>query len=232
MHDALCATDVTAHYRRSQALFGISISLPPKGTVAILGRNGAGKTTLLKTLAGDLPASHGRIELFGEDITAMPPDQRSRKGLGYVPQDGNIFSNLTVRENLEIGAMASPNSRADLDSVVQLFPRLGERLNQQAGTLSGGERKMVAIGRAMIAQPEIILLDEPTEGVWQGVIEEIARRLEELAKHTAIVIVEQHVELALRIARYCYVIDRGRVALEGETQSIRGSAELERLLAP
>ncbi|RTM13584.1 MAG: ATP-binding cassette domain-containing protein, partial [Bradyrhizobiaceae bacterium] len=133
--------------------------------------------------------------------------------------------------NLAVGSLAS--SKADaVDHVLTIFPKLGQRLDQPAGTLSGGERKMLAIGRALLGDPKLLLLDEPTEGVWIGVIEEITERLIELAKSIAVIIVEQHLDLALRVADYAYVLDRGRVALQGEAGEVRGNPELMRYLAP
>jgi branched-chain amino acid transport system ATP-binding protein len=213
-------------------LFDVAIKVPSRGGVAILGRNGAGKTTLLKTLAGDLRPTRGSIRFDGENCTRMPTEQRVRRGLGHVPQEQAIFGGLTVRENLLIGAMADPKGTQRIDEMVQLFPQLGQRMSQRAGTLSGGERKMLAISRALLGNPHLVMLDEPTEGVWHEVVEEIAQRLEQLARSIAVVIVEQHVELALRVSHYCYVMDRGRVALEGPSDQVRGDASLVRLLAP
>jgi branched-chain amino acid transport system ATP-binding protein len=142
-----------------------------------------------------------------------------------------VFARLSVRDNLAVGALNNKNSGA-IDRVLSIFPKLGQRLDQPAGTLSGGERKMLAIGRAMLGDPKLLLLDEPTEGVWIGVIEEITERLIELAKEIAVVIVEQHLDLALRVADYAYVLDRGRVALQGAAGEIRNAPELLRYLAP
>jgi branched-chain amino acid transport system ATP-binding protein len=136
-----------------------------------------------------------------------------------------------VRDNLAVGSLASRKADA-VDHVLTIFPKLGERLDQPAGTLSGGERKMLAIGRAMLGDPKLLLLDEPTEGVWIGVIEEITERLIELAKNIAVIIVEQHLDLALRVADYAYVLDRGRVALQGKAGEVKGNPELMRYLAP
>jgi branched-chain amino acid transport system ATP-binding protein len=232
-HDALLeAEGLCTHYGTSQALFDVAVKVPSRGGVAILGRNGAGKTTLLRTLAGDLQPTRGRIKFDGEDCTRMPTERRVRRGLGHVPQEQAIFGGLTVRENLLIGSMADPKGGQRIDEMVQLFPRLGQRMSQRAGTLSGGERKMLAISRALLGNPYLVMLDEPTEGVWHEVVEEIAQRLEQLARSIAVVIVEQHVELALRVSHYCYVMDRGRVALEGPSDQVRGDASLVRLLAP
>lgn len=228
----LQAEGIEAHYGTSQALFGVSIKVPSKGAVAILGRNGAGKTTLLKTLAGEMKASKGGVRFDGTDITRVATEKRVRMGLGHVPQDQAVFGGLTVKENLLIGSMGDRTGRSGMDEMIALFPRLGQRLAQKAGTLSGGERKMLAISRALLSRPHLLMLDEPTEGVWHGVIEEIAQRLEQLTKTMAVVIVEQHVQLALRVSQYCYVMDRGRVALEGPADSVRTDPELVRLLAP
>ena len=218
-------------YGRSPVLFDVNLAARRRGAVAVLGRNGAGKTTLLRTIVGELEARGGSIALDARDITRMPTERRIRMGLGYVPQEHSVFGRLSVRENLAVGALSSPDS-SPVDRVLTMFPKLGQRLGQAAGTLSGGERKMLAIGRALLANPKLLLLDEPTEGVWVGVIEEIAERLRELVKEIAIVIVEQHLDLALDVADYAYVLDRGRVALEGRSSDVRNNAQLLQLLAP
>jgi len=218
-------------YGRSPVLFDVSLAARRRGAVAVLGRNGAGKTTLLRAIVGELEARGGSIALDARDITRMPTERRIRMGLGYVPQEHSVFGRLSVRENLAVGALSSPDS-SPVDRVLTMFPKLGQRLGQPAGTLSGGERKMLAIGRALLANPKLLLLDEPTEGVWVGVIEEIAERLRELVKEIAIVIVEQHLDLALDVADYAYVLDRGRVALEGRSSAVRNDSQLRQLLAP
>ena len=224
-------SDLSAGYGRSQVLFGMDLALPQTGAVAILGRNGAGKTTLLKTLAGEIRPMSGRIRLGGSDITAEPPEGRARRGIGHVPQEHAIFARMSVRENLLLGAGSRPDRRA-IDEVLEFFPKLAARLGQTAATLSGGERKMLAIGRALLGKPRVLMLDEPTEGVWIGVIEEIAERLVELSRRMSVVLVEQHVELALRVAQTAYVVDRGTVALQGAADSVRNDPALLRLLAP
>jgi branched-chain amino acid transport system ATP-binding protein len=218
-------------YGRSQVLFDVRLAAQRRGAVALLGRNGAGKTTLLRTVVGELEARSGSITLAARDITRMPTERRIRMGLGYVPQEHSVFGRLSVRENLAVGALSSPGS-SPVDQVLTMFPKLGQRLGQPAGTLSGGERKMLAIGRALLSNPKLLLLDEPTEGMWVGVIEEIAERLQELVKEIAIVIVEQHLELALDVADYAYVLDRGRIALEGRPSAVRNDSQLLQLLAP
>lgn len=231
MSDLLEVDGLDGGYGRSQVLFGLGLRVPRTGGVAILGRNGAGKTTLLKTLIGELRPSAGAVRLDAGDILAADTETRVRRGMGYVPQEHAVFARLTVRENLMLGALAQ-RPRASLDLALDVFPKLGQRLGQQAGTLSGGERKMLAISRALLGRPKLLMLDEPTEGVWIGVIEEIGDRLRLLAREMAILIVEQHIELALKLADRAYVIDRGAVALEGPSGAIRDDPRLIRYLAP
>jgi len=223
--------NLDAGYGRSQVLFGVTLSVPWRGGVAILGRNGAGKTTLMKAIVGELPALGGSVHLDARDISKLPTEQRIRQGIGYVPQEHAVFARLSVRDNLAVGALTNRDSQA-VNRVLEIFPKLGQRLDQFAGTLSGGERKMLAIGRAMLSDPRVLLLDEPTEGVWIGVIEEITERLILLAKDIAVVIVEQHLDLALRVASRAYVLDRGRVALTGAADEIRDDPRLLQYLAP
>ena len=230
-HQFLDISHLDAGYGRSQVLFDVNIGIPWRGGVAVLGRNGAGKTTLMKTIVGELAQTKGAMAFDGKDIARSKTEDRVRMGIGYVPQEHSVFARLSVRDNLAIGALVNRDASAT-DRVLAIFPKLGERLDQPAGTLSGGERKMLAIGRALLGDPKLLLLDEPTEGVWIGVIEEITERLIALAKDIAVVIVEQHLDLALRVADYAYVLDRGRVALQGAAAEVRGSPELLRYLAP
>ena len=230
-HQFLEIRHVDTGYGRSQVLFGVDISIPWRGGVAVLGRNGAGKTTLMKAIVGELALSKGDIGFDGRDISRLQTEERARMGIGYVPQEHSVFARLSVRDNLAIGALNN-RDKAAIDRVFSFFPKLKQRLDQPAGTLSGGERKMLAIGRALLGEPKLLLLDEPTEGVWVGVIEEITERLIELAKEIAVVIVEQHLDLALRVADYAYVLDRGRVVLQGAAGDVRSDKELLRYLAP
>jgi len=222
---------VSAGYGRSQVLFDVSLSAKERGAIAVLGRNGAGKTTLMKTIMGELGSAGGAVLVAGRDLTRMPTDRRVRLGLGYVPQEYAVFGRLSVRENLEVSMLTS-RDRAGFKRILAMFPKLAERLDQTASTLSGGERKMLAIGRALLANPTILLLDEPTEGVWIGVIEEIAERLRDLAHEICIVLVEQHLDLALSVAEYAYVLDRGRVAMQGPSAAVRDDPRLLQYLAP
>lgn len=221
---------VCAAYERSQVLFDVDVTAPRRGAIAVLGRNGAGKTTLMKAIVGELPA-RGEIRLDGRDAARLPTEQRVRLGIGYVPQEHGVFGRLSVRENLEVGAAVAGDRKA-IEQVLTIFPKLAQRLRQPAATLSGGERKMLAIGRALLTRPKLLLLDEPTEGVWIGVIGEIAERVRALVKEMSIVLVEQHLEFALDVASYAYVLDRGRVALHGPSASVRSDPRLLQYLAP
>lgn len=218
-------------YGSSQVLFDVALRVPRRGAVAILGRNGAGKTTLLKTLVGELKAMSGEIDFDGLAAAGVGTERRIRHGLGYVPQEQAVFAKLSVQDNLNLGQIAQKD-KSGIAMVLDFFPKLGQRLAQPAGTLSGGERKMLAIGRALLGRPKLLMLDEPTEGVWIGVIEEIAERLAQLANEIGIIIVEQHVELALGVADYAYVMDRGQMALQGAADTIRSDPRLLRHLAP
>jgi len=220
-----------AGYGRSQVLFDIGLSARRTGAIAILGRNGAGKTTLLKALIGELKPMRGCIRFDGLEALNVTTERRVRRGMGYVPQEHAVFGKLTVQENLALGAV-SRRERSGIEMALDFFPKLGQRLGQQAGTLSGGERKMLAIGRALLGRPKLLMLDEPTEGVWVGVIEEIAHRLAELRREISMLLVEQHVELALGVADYAYVVDRGHIALAGPADEVRDDPRLLRYLAP
>lgn len=210
--DGLCGG-----YGRSQVLFDVSLSVPRIGAVSIVGLNGAGKTTLLRHLMGELRRTAGDVVLDGSWIDASTlPSTITRRGVAYVPQDNPVFSGLTVRENLKLGAMSAPKAmRGSYDMAIELFPKLGERLGQVAGTMSGGERKMLAIARALLSEPHLLIMDEPTEGVWAGVVDEIGGRLADLATRMALLVVEQNLALVLRISDRILVLDRGVIALDG-----------------
>jgi branched-chain amino acid transport system ATP-binding protein len=227
----LKVADIHGGYGPSQVLFGISLEVPDPSIVAILGRNGAGKTTLLRHIMGYLRPRSGAIELDGVNITHLSPERTVHAGIGYVPQERNVFATLSVRENLAIGAGKRSDAATSTQRVLELFPILAARLPQKAGSLSGGERKMLAIARALLGDPSVLILDEPTEGVWHGVVAEIEARLAELAQTCSIVLVEQHVELALRLADIVYVIDRGTVVLSGPAKIVADDPSLYRYLS-
>ena len=222
---------VNAGYGHSQVLFDLTMLAPSRGAVAILGRNGAGKSTLLKTIAGEISPISGTIRFDQRQAEKDPTESRAKRGLGYVPQENAIFDRMTVRENLLLGAI-NQKDKSNIERVLAIFPKLAQRLGQTAATLSGGERKMLAIGRALVGRPKLLMLDEPTEGVWVGVIDEIAEQLTQLASSISLILVEQHIELALRVAEYAYVMDRGSIALEGPSARVRTDANLLRYLSP
>jgi branched-chain amino acid transport system ATP-binding protein len=206
-------SNLSGGYEASQVLFDLSFVIPKTGVTAIVGRNGAGKSTLLQTIMGFIKPSTGAISFEGKDITSGSTYARTRLGIGYVPQDRPVFSELSVRENLLIGASRLPKKqRTDLDPVLDIFPKLADRLDQKAGTMSGGERKMVGIARALIGQPKLLVMDEPTEGVWHGVVDEIQDRLITYGKNNAILIVEQNLDFTIGMASQILLLERGVIS--------------------
>jgi branched-chain amino acid transport system ATP-binding protein len=230
----LTVSSLATYYGQSQILFDVSFSIPATGCVAILGRNGAGKTTLLKSVVGELKPARGTIHYHDTDISHLPTEKRVHMGFGYIPQEREVFSQLTVKDNLTLGGLRLPKTerKTAVDEVIALFPRLGERLGQYAGTLSGGERKMLAIARVLLARPDIMFLDEPTEGVWPAIVDEIARTLQTLAKVRAVVLVEQNIDMALGISESAYVMERGELVLHEASSALRDDPRLQQHLAP
>jgi len=212
----LLVDDVHTFYGDSYVLQGVSLSMGKGTVVAVLGRNGVGKTTLVRTVMAFTPARRGRVLFAGQDVTRLPAYRIAQAGMALVPQGRRVFASLTVRENLEIAKGRSAPGRASsewtLDSVLQLFPRLRERLSNRGGTLSGGEQQMLAIGRALIANPQLLLMDEPTEGLSPYVVEEIKQLILGLKQSgLSILLVEQNVELAVGVSDLVYVMDKGRI---------------------
>jgi branched-chain amino acid transport system ATP-binding protein len=209
-----------AGYGPVQVLRDISLHVDEGEAVALVGANAAGKTTLLRTINGIIRATAGSIRLSGRDITALPPHDITRTGIAQVAEGRQLFPDMSVRENLELGAMATPESwhtRGDsLDHVIGVFPRVGERMEQRAGTMSGGEQQQVAIARALMARPKLLLIDEPSAGLSPVLVQQVFRALRNIhAAGTTILLVEQNVPLSLRLAQRAYVIELGRVTLEG-----------------
>lgn len=227
----LSVQDLAGGYGASQVLFGVSLDVPAQGAVAVLGRNGAGKTTLLRTLLGYLPPSGGSVRLRGDEITGIAPAKLVRLGVGYMPQDQVVFPTLSVDENLQLGLQALPKAdRGSTAEAYELFPKLADRRRQQAGTMSGGERKMLGLARALLGRPRLLVLDEPTEGVWHGVVDEILQALRRYAAESAVLIVEQHLDLALELAGSAIVLQRGEVVLRGAPEQLRADPQLLRYL--
>ena len=213
----LSVADVHVAYGKTPALMGPSFIVGAGEIVSIIGRNGVGKTTLLKTIIGLLRVTSGVISLDGEDLTRLPAHERARRGLGYVPQGRMIFADLTVEENLLVGVdLNRANGRALLEEVLAEFPRLRERYRQRGDTLSGGEQQMLALGRALVGGPKVLLLDEPSEGIQPSIVQEIEAKIASIsrARGLAIVLVEQNIELAAALARRIYVMEKGRIARE------------------
>jgi len=213
----LSVADVHVAYGKTPALMGPSLVVGAGEIVSIIGRNGVGKTTLLKTIIGLLRVTSGVISLDGEDLTRLPAHERARRGLGYVPQGRMIFADLTVEENLLVGVdLNRANGRALLEEVLAEFPRLRERYRQRGDTLSGGEQQMLALGRALVGGPKVLLLDEPSEGIQPSIVQEIEAKIASIsrARGLAIVLVEQNIELAAALAQRIYVMEKGRIARE------------------
>jgi len=191
--------------------------------VCVMGRNGVGKTTLLKTVMGLLTPRQGSVVFRGRNITHLSPDERARLGLGYAPQGREIFPSLTVWENLALGARTKAPAKNSLEYVLSLFPALSRMLGKRGGDLSGGQQQQLAIARALISDPKLLLLDEPTEGIQPSIVQEIAavlQRVKEEGKRS-ILLVEQYLEFARTICDRFYVLDRGSVALEGQREAFR-----------
>jgi branched-chain amino acid transport system ATP-binding protein len=224
MSEALALSGVDALYGESHVLHQVSFALNAGKVLALLGRNGAGKTTCMSSIIGFLPPRSGDIRLFGASILRLPPEAIARKGIGFVPQGRRIFQTLTVRENLVV----SRQSRAEavkpwtLERVVGLFPRLKERLEQVAGSLSGGEQQMLAIGRALMGNPRVLLMDEPSEGLAPLIVAEVGRTIARLKEAgQSILLVEQNVKLALDLADDVVILNTGRVVFQGVADRVR-----------
>lgn len=227
--DALHLTNVHTFYGDSHILHGVSFSLQPGGVLALLGRNGAGKTTCISTIIGFLKPRDGEIRLFGESIEGLSPERISQLGIGLVPQGRRIFPSLTVRENLVVvrqrdGAAANP---WNVDRIYEMFPRLSDRHKQFAGTLSGGEQQMLAIGRALMGNPRVLLLDEPSEGLAPLIVAEVGRTIKRLKEEgQSIVLVEQNRQLALDVADSAVILNTGRCVFAGETNELLRNEDL------
>ena len=219
-------------YGAISALQGISLSVKPGSIVTLIGANGAGKTTALKTISGLLKPKSGEILYHGRNITGLPPHQIVKLGLSHVPEGRMIFANLTVLENLQLGAFLQRDRlvvRRDLEHVFRLFPRLSEREKQIAGTLSGGEQQMLAIGRALMSKPKLLLLDEPSLGLAPLLVKSIFEKIVEINRQQGltILLVEQNANLALEVSSFGYVLETGKITLQGDSPSLRQNPQVK-----
>ncbi|MCU7729839.1 urea ABC transporter ATP-binding subunit UrtE [Actinoplanes sp. KI2] len=218
--------EVHVGYGRSVVLHGVSLAVPADGVAAALGHNGAGKSTLLRCAAGLLKPRQGSVRLDGEDITRLAPHQRVARGMAYVPQGQQSFPHLTAAENLQLVADGRRDGKQAMAEALDLFPALRELLPRRAGLLSGGQRQQLAIARALITRPRLLLLDEPTEGIQPSVVSEIERTILAVASRggMSVLLVEQHVGFALTAAQRYYVLEAGRVTSSGEGGTAAESA--------
>ena len=226
----LAISQLRAGYGGAVVLDGISFDLPEGGALAVLGRNGVGKTTLLLTIMGYTAVKAGCIKWRGRDVTAEAPHRRARRGIGWVAQEREIFPSLDVEENLTVAARPG---RWDLGAVYELFPRLKDRRSNSGKHLSGGEQQMLAIGRALLTNPLLLLLDEPLEGLAPIIVEELTAAIRHMSEDegTAIILVEQHAELALALTREALVMERGSIVHRASSQALRNDhAGLDRLI--
>ena len=227
--EALRLENVHAFYGDSHILHGVAFSLREGHVLALLGRNGAGKTTCISTIVGFLTPKEGEIHLFGEGIGGLSPERISRLGIGLVPQGRRIFPTLTVRENLIVAQQRESSTRKpwNVERIYELFPRLRERHAQLAGTLSGGEQQMLAIGRALMGNPRVLLLDEPSEGLAPLIVAEVGRTIKRLKEEgQSIVLVEQNRQLALEVADQAVILNTGRCVFAGNASEILNDEEL------
>jgi branched-chain amino acid transport system ATP-binding protein len=224
--------NLAVRYGGIQALHDLSLSVPKGSIVTLVGANGAGKSTTLRTISGLVPPASGSIRFSGEEIAGWPAHRIVASGLAHVPEGRLVFPDLTVRENLMMGAYLRRDRKeiaADVEWVGEFFPRLRERITQQAGTLSGGEQQMLAIGRALMGRPRCLMLDEPSLGIAPLLVETIFARLVDLNKERGMtmLLVEQNASLALKVSHYAYVLETGTIHLEGPSPEVRNRPEVQ-----
>ena len=223
--------DVEARYGQVRALHGVSLAVDEGQIVAVLGANGAGKTTTLRAISGLVRAKSGRVTFEGEDITNQPPHKIVARGIAHSPEGRMVFANLTVRENLRMGAYLrkdTANFAKDLDFIFTIFPRLKERVKQTAGTLSGGEQQMLAIGRALMSKPKLLLLDEPSLGIAPLLTKTIFEQIVAINRDLklTVLLIEQNANLALEISHYGYVLETGQIILQDTAAALRANSKV------
>jgi branched-chain amino acid transport system ATP-binding protein len=224
-------SDIHAHYGSIEALHGVSLTVEEGEVVTLIGSNGAGKSTTLRSISGLTPASQGTVMFSGENITRVPPHEIVTRGIALAPEGRHCFPRMTVRENLDLGAhrRRGPEINEDLERVFSLFPRLQERERQKAGTMSGGEQQMLAIGRALMARPKLMMLDEPSMGIAPILVQRIYETIGEINRSgVTILLVEQNANYALDISRRAYVLETGEVALTNKSALLRDDPEVQR----
>ena len=230
----LSASDLRSGYATSDVLQDVGVTVEQGEVVGVLGRNGVGKTTLMKTLIGLLPARAGQIVFRDQDVTKLSADRRARLGIGYVPQGRGIFPHMTVRDNLRMGGLINASKQSlDFDLVFGYFPFLKERLSQRGGTLSGGQQAMLAIARSLISTPDLLLLDEPSDGVQPNIVEEIGEFIKGLNedKGLTVLIVEQNIDLMQTVANRAYALDKGRVVAAVDRKDLMDTERVTTFLA-
>jgi branched-chain amino acid transport system ATP-binding protein len=224
--------EIHVHYGGIEALKGVSLSVEDREVVTLIGSNGAGKSTTLRAITGLTPASSGSVVIDGEDVTRVPAHEIVDRGIALAPEGRHCFSRMTVRENLDLGAYRRRKHASvgdDLERIFALFPRLKEREKQKAGTMSGGEQQMLAIGRALMANPKVLLLDEPSMGIAPLLVQRIYETIAEINRDgMTILLVEQNANYALDVSKRGYVLETGRVVLEGESDKLRTDPEVQR----
>lgn len=214
----LTLSNLTVSYDGSRVLRGVNLKVPEKSLICLMGRNGVGKTTTLKSIVGLVKLDTGTVTLGDDNLTGLPPDARARKGIGYVPQGRDIFPHLTVQENLKISVVVHGSKAAEqMDRVLELFPILKEFLQRKGGVLSGGQQQQLAIARALLTNPRVMILDEPTEGIQPNIIDLIGDALMKIKKEgkISILLVEQYLDFCLSIGDFFYIMDRGAVVANG-----------------
>lgn len=228
----LVLEDVHVYYGAIHALKGISFQVNQGEIVTLIGSNGAGKSTSLKTISGLLRPKQGKMTFNGEDLSSIPPQNVVAKGISQVPEGRRVFANMTVMENLDMGAFLRKDKsgiKKDVERVFELFPRLKERKSQVAGTLSGGEQQMLAMGRALMSKPQLMLLDEPSMGLAPILVKQIFDIIKEInAQGTTILLVEQNAHMALSVANRAYVLETGKIVLGGEAKELAASEEVRK----
>ncbi|MEV4287572.1 urea ABC transporter ATP-binding subunit UrtE [Nonomuraea bangladeshensis] len=227
----LSVNGLESGYGRARVLFGVSLEVEPGQLVCVMGRNGVGKTTLLNTVMGVLPATAGTVAFDGRDVTGLKPHERVRLGMGYVPQGHQCFPQLSVLGNLLVTVEAAKQPKEAVDEALDLFPALKPMLRRSAGHLSGGQQQQLAMARALVTRPRMLILDEPTEGIQPSIILEIEAAIERLhAAGLAVLLVEQYLDIALRLADRFVILDAGHVVRTGDAEELRRD-DVRRLLA-